>query len=171
MLPLFKLSRILTRSSYKKAQYLYLLTGIRSVPTIKHSNMADIFNTSSAQSELLQKWHSSTSQPQGALLGLAPGWSIWQYVVAFLLGVVLYDQGNQEYWAMGCFLLLTPSLVMYIKRKGSIAGPPLKIPLMGPFLQAIHPKFESYLAQWASGPLSCVSIFHKYVSVYGYLCS
>lgn len=52
---------------------------------------------------------------------------------------------------------------MYIKRKGSIAGPTFKIPLMGPFLQAINPKFESYLVQWASGPLSCVSVFHKFV--------
>ncbi|TDZ35077.1 Cytochrome P450 61 [Colletotrichum trifolii] len=34
---------------------------------------------------------------------------------------------------------------------------------MGPFLQAIDPKFEAYLAQWASGPLSCVSVFHKFV--------
>ena len=51
---------------------------------------------------------------------------------------------------------------MYIIRKGSIAGPPLKIPLMGPFIQALHPKFEGYLTQWASGPLSCVSVFHKY---------
>jgi hypothetical protein len=53
--------------------------------------------------------------------------------------------------------------VMYIKRKGSIAGPAFKIPLMGPFLQALDPKFDAYLAQWASGPLSCVSVFHKYV--------
>lgn len=53
--------------------------------------------------------------------------------------------------------------VMYIWRKGSIAGPAFKIPLMGPFIQALHPRFESYLEQWASGPLSCVSIFHKYV--------
>ncbi len=52
---------------------------------------------------------------------------------------------------------------MYIKRKGSIAGPPFKIPLMGPLYQALHPKFEAYLAQWASGPLSCVSVLHKYV--------
>lgn len=50
---------------------------------------------------------------------------------------------------------------MYLKRKGSIAGPAFKIPLMGPFIQALHPKFEEYLAQWASGPLSCVSVFHK----------
>jgi C-22 sterol desaturase len=65
--------------------------------------------------------------------------------------------------SMGRFIQLTPSLVMYIKRKGPIAGPPFKIPLMGPFLQALHPNFEAYLAQWASGPLSCVSVFHKYV--------
>lgn len=65
--------------------------------------------------------------------------------------------------SMGCFIQLTPSLAMYIKRKGPIAGPPFKIPLMGPFLQALHPNFEAYLAQWANGPLSCVSVFHKYV--------
>lgn len=61
------------------------------------------------------------------------------------------------------FIQLTPFLVMYIKRKGSIAGPTFKFPLMGPFIQALHPKFEGYLEQWASGPLSCVSVFHKYV--------
>ncbi|KAJ4294998.1 hypothetical protein N0V90_007006 [Kalmusia sp. IMI 367209] len=54
-------------------------------------------------------------------------------------------------------------LVRYLVQKGSIAGPSFKIPLMGPFLQAIHPQFDAYLAQWASGPLSCVSIFHKFV--------
>lgn len=52
---------------------------------------------------------------------------------------------------------------MYIKLKGPIAGPRFKIPLVGPFLQAIDPKFDGYLAQWASGPLSCVSVFHKFV--------
>ncbi len=52
---------------------------------------------------------------------------------------------------------------MYLHRKGSIAGPRFKIPLTGPFIQALHPKFDAYLAQWASGPLSCVSVFHKQV--------
>jgi hypothetical protein len=65
--------------------------------------------------------------------------------------------------SMEYFIQLTLALVMYIKQKGPIAGPPFKVPLMGPFLQALHPKFEAYLAQWASGPLSCVSVFHKYV--------
>lgn len=50
---------------------------------------------------------------------------------------------------------------MYIRRKGPIAGPAFKIPFMGPFLQALHPRFDEYLRQWASGPLSCVSVFHK----------
>lgn len=34
---------------------------------------------------------------------------------------------------------------------------------MGPFLQSVNPKFEEYYAKWQSGPLSCVSVFHKYV--------
>ncbi|KAJ5575334.1 hypothetical protein N7450_009233, partial [Penicillium hetheringtonii] len=80
-----------------------------------------------------------------SIQAILPTWEIWQYIMTAILGLVLYDQ------------------IMYLKRKGSIAGPTFKIPLMGPFLQAIDPKFESYLAQWASGPLSCVSIFHKFV--------
>ncbi|KKK25581.1 cytochrome P450 61 [Aspergillus ochraceoroseus] len=104
------------------------------------SSMAiDIVNTTStAQSELEQIWPSSAASLSALLL--SP-----QYAVILLLGLVVYDQ------------------VMYIKRKGSIAGPRFKIPFMGPFLQALHPKFEAYLAQWASGPLSCVSVFHKFV--------
>ncbi|KAK1829724.1 cytochrome P450 [Podospora conica] len=96
--------------------------------------------------------HSSPSVPgsswRGALQDLPAilsDVSIWQYVVTVMIGFVVYDQ------------------VMYLKRKGSIAGPRFKIPLTGPFLQALNPKFEAYLAQWASGPLSCVSVFHKFV--------
>lgn len=43
-------------------------------------------------------------------------------------------------------------------------GPIFKEPLMGPFLQSVNPKFEEYYAKWLSGPLSCVSVFHKYQS-------
>ncbi|CAG8222008.1 unnamed protein product [Penicillium salamii] len=106
---------------------------------------AVISNFSEPHVELLQAWPSNPSQPSTSLLGTLSQWPTWQYVVSFLVAVMLYDQ------------------IMYIKRKGSIAGPPLKIPLMGPFLQALDPKFDGYLAQWASGPLSCVSVFHKYV--------
>ena len=52
---------------------------------------------------------------------------------------------------------------MYIKNKGSIVGPRFKLPFMGPFIQALNPKFEAYKRQWASGKLSCVSVFHKCV--------
>lgn len=37
---------------------------------------------------------------------------------------------------------------------------------MGPFLESVNPKFTQYLAKWNSGPLSCVSVFHKYVFIY-----
>ncbi|CAO2651658.1 Nn.00g042280.m01.CDS01 [Neocucurbitaria sp. VM-36] len=87
----------------------------------------------------------SSSQMDSHFSDMLRGWSNWQIILTTLLALMTYDQ------------------VMYIKRKGSIAGPSFKIPFMGPFIQALHPKFESYLAQWASGPLSCVSVFHKFV--------
>ena len=49
----------------------------------------------------------------------------------------------------------------YIYQKGSIVGPAFKMPFIGPFLQSVNPKFEEYYAKWLSGPLSCVSVFHK----------
>ncbi|KAJ5698999.1 cytochrome P450 [Penicillium macrosclerotiorum] len=101
--------------------------------------------TLAASSKWQQMNASVASQLQSTFQRSLLGWSTWQYLATFLLGVVIYDQ------------------VMYIKRKGSIAGPSFKIPLIGPFIQALHPKFDEYLAQWASGPLSCVSVFHKFV--------
>lgn len=50
----------------------------------------------------------------------------------------------------------------YQSSKGSIVGPRFKEPFIGPFLQSVNPKFEEYYAKWTSGPLSCVSVFHKY---------
>ena len=29
----------------------------------------------------------------------------------------------------------------------------------------MNPKFEEYYAKWTSAPLSCVSVFHKYVGL------
>jgi hypothetical protein len=89
----------------------------------------------------------------------------WHIAITVLLTLVAYDQ---------CKLLLKKKSavlgsrsnfcsVMYIKQKGSISGPTFKIPFMGPFLQSISPKFDGYVAQWARGKLSCVSVFHKYV--------
>lgn len=58
---------------------------------------------------------------------------------------------------------MTPA-VSYLLNKGSIVGPAFKEPFIGPFLQSVNPKFEEYYAKWKSGPLSCVSVFHKYVA-------
>ncbi|RDW63487.1 cytochrome P450-23 [Coleophoma cylindrospora] len=69
----------------------------------------------------------------------------WQITATIFVMLVAYDQ------------------IMYFKNKGSIAGPRFKLPFMGPFLQSLDPKFDAYKAQWASGKLSCVSIFHKFV--------
>ncbi|KAI0021263.1 cytochrome P450 61 [Xylariomycetidae sp. FL0641] len=55
--------------------------------------------------------------------------------------------------------------ISYLTQKGSIVGPWFKEPFMGPFLQSLNPKFEEYVAKWTSGPLSCVSVFHKFVVI------
>jgi C-22 sterol desaturase len=56
---------------------------------------------------------------------------------------------------------LTHLTVSYVWQKGSIAGPAWKMPFIGPFMESLDPKFEEYKAKWASGELSCVSVFHK----------
>ncbi|CAN6674500.1 C-22 sterol desaturase Erg5p [Trichomonascus vanleenenianus] len=74
--------------------------------------------------------------------------SVWSALFTLVIAVLLYDQ------------------VQYVRKKGTIAGPKLKMyPLMGPFLESVNPKFEEYKAKWASGPLSCVSVFHKFVVI------
>ncbi|AWU76025.1 cytochrome P450 61 [Pichia kudriavzevii] len=61
---------------------------------------------------------------------------------------------------------LTYDQISYQIMKGSIAGPRYKFwPIIGPFLESLDPKFEEYKAKWNSGPLSCVSIFHKFVVI------
>ncbi|KLU81422.1 cytochrome P450 61 [Magnaporthiopsis poae ATCC 64411] len=72
---------------------------------------------------------------------------VWSIVVTLLLIAIVYDQ-----WS-------------YQSNKGSIVGPRFKEPFIGPFLQSVNPKFEEYYAKWNSGPLSCVSVFHKFVVI------
>ncbi|KAJ9143978.1 Cytochrome P450 61 [Coniochaeta hoffmannii] len=71
----------------------------------------------------------------------------WQIVLTILALLVAYDQYS------------------YIWHKGPIVGPAMKIPFIGPFLESVNPKFEEYYAKWCSGPLSCVSVFHKFVVI------
>ncbi|KAI9892863.1 MAG: RNA polymerase C-22 sterol desaturase [Vezdaea aestivalis] len=79
-----------------------------------------------------------------SFLGGLNGWSV---CITLLLMAVVYDQFK------------------YIWNKGTIAGPSMKIPFIGPFLESVNPKFEQYHAKWASGALSCVSVFHKFVVI------
>ncbi|TVY83776.1 Cytochrome P450 [Lachnellula suecica] len=72
------------------------------------------------------------------------GWTIALTILAIL---VAYDQFS------------------YLRQKGSIPGPAWKLPFIGPFLESVNPKFEEYKGKWASGELSCVSVFHKFVVI------
>lgn len=71
----------------------------------------------------------------------------WQLVLTVMLLLVAYDQFK------------------YIWNKGSIVGPAWKAPFFGPFLESVNPSFTKYHAKWTSGPLSCVSVFHKFVVI------
>ncbi|KAF2762321.1 cytochrome P450 61 [Pseudovirgaria hyperparasitica] len=71
----------------------------------------------------------------------------WSALLTIILVAIAYDQFK------------------YILNKGSIEGPAWKAPFIGPFLESVNPKFEKYYAKWMSGPLSCVSVFHKFVVI------
>ncbi|KAI1457549.1 cytochrome P450 61 [Annulohypoxylon moriforme] len=73
--------------------------------------------------------------------------SVMTWVFTILAMAVAYDQ------------------ISYLVQKGSIVGPSFKMPFMGPFIESLDPKFEEYLGKWKSGPLSCVSVFHKFVVI------
>jgi C-22 sterol desaturase len=57
-----------------------------------------MFNASGVQLELSQTWV-SFSISQSPLHNVIPetfvGWSNWQYILTFVLGVILYDQGKR----------------------------------------------------------------------------
>lgn len=98
---------------------------------------------------------------EGLVATILGGVSAWSVVLTLFLGLVLYDQGERVWLLLLATILLTRPSVMYIYRKGSIVGPSWKAPFIGPFLDSMNPKFEKYHAKWMSGPLSCVSVFHK----------
>lgn len=87
----------------------------------------------------------------------------WVITLTLFVMVVAYDQCQLS----SCDIVhtvLTRILVKYIWNKGSIAGPTFKMPFMGPFLDSVRPDIEKYKSKWASGELSCVSVFHKCVT-------
>lgn len=101
----------------------------------------------------------------GLLSTALNGFTVWKLILTLLITAVAYDQ---------CMTLFSPFMlaldnadrptVKYIWNKGSIVGPAWKAPFIGPFLDSVNPDFTKYHAKWSSGPLSCVSVFHKYGS-------
>ncbi|EEA21701.1 RNA polymerase C-22 sterol desaturase [Talaromyces marneffei ATCC 18224] len=87
------------------------------------------------------------ANPLDAVHSFVNGLTIWSGLLYLLLAAIVYDQ------------------VKYIYLKGSIVGPSMKIPFMGPFLESVFPNFTKYKAKWNSGALSCVSVFHKFVVI------
>lgn len=57
-----------------------------------------VASTGSVQSELPQTTSSNATQWKNALnsANFTVGWSTWQYVLTFLLGVIVYDQGKSD---------------------------------------------------------------------------
>lgn len=63
-------------------------------------------------------------------------------------------------------LALAYDQISYQLNKGLIAGQTFKFyPFIGPFFDLLDPTFEGYQLKWNSGPLLCVSIFHKFVVI------
>lgn len=65
-----------------------------------------------------------------------------------------------------CYTNADSDTVSYKIQKHGIVGPAWKTPFIGPFLDSMRPDFRKYQAKWASGDLSCVSVFHKYVAFF-----
>ena len=86
----------------------------------------------------------------------------WAIALTILLVLVAYDQSIYPL-SRSVAIDADISTVNYVTQKGSIAGPSWKTPFIGPFLSSMNPKWEEYKGKWASGDLSCVSVFHKYV--------
>ncbi len=84
----------------------------------------------------------------------------WTIALTIFLGLVAYDQCKDPF-PQHALDFINKVVVSYIWQKGSIVGPTWKLPFMGPFLESVNPKFGEYKAKWASGELSCVSVFHK----------
>jgi C-22 sterol desaturase len=106
-------------------------------------------NATSFTSPLAQAGFASGSLPPQVeyVLETVANASVWTWVFTLLAMAVAYDQ------------------ISYWMQKGSIVGPAFKLPFMGPFMESLDPKMEEYIAKWKSGPLSCVSVFHKFVVI------
>ncbi|KAJ9654043.1 RNA polymerase C-22 sterol desaturase [Neophaeococcomyces mojaviensis] len=91
-----------------------------------------------------------------------------QYGFAQTSGFVERILEQLNFWSVALTLLLvaiTYDQCSYKLQKHGIVGPAWKTPFIGPFLDSMRPDFRKYQAKWASGELSCVSVFHKFVVI------
>lgn len=63
--------------------------------------------------------------------------------------------------------LLVLEQTVYRYKKRHLPGAQWTIPLIGKFADSLNPTMEGYMKQWASGPLSAISVFNVYVLVRG----
>jgi len=61
--------------------------------------------------------------------------------------------------------LLVLEQVVYRRKKKDLPGPTWKVPIIGAFLDSLYPTFQGYLDKWYSGPLSCVSVFDRFIVI------
>lgn len=122
--------------------------------------MAAVVN-GSFSSPIANADYTPISSGDGGLLSkVYNGMSGLSATVTVLLILVAYDQCKSRLYSH--LLQVTENAtVKYVWNKGSITGPAWKMPFIGPFLQSVNPKMDEYKAKWASGDLSCVSVFHK----------
>ena len=97
----------------------------------------------------------------GLISQLYKGANGWSLLLTFLLVCIVYDQCKRNLSIPVRISADHSTSVTYIWYKAGIVGPTWKAPFIGPFLEAVYPDMNKYKAKWASGDLSCVSVFHK----------
>ena len=74
------------------------------------------------------------------------------------------DQDTLTTWLFTSLAVVTSLLALeqgvYRYKKGNLPGSTWTIPVIGKFLDSMHPTLENYKKQWASGALSAVSVFN-----------
>lgn len=105
-----------------------------------------------------KKQSASASMPSST--GFAPLYNI--PVPAFLA-----PSNGSARWIYTTAAIVVALLVLeqsvYRMKKRHLPGARWTIPLIGKFLDSMHPSIENYKAQWKSGDLSAVSVFNMYV--------
>lgn len=76
----------------------------------------------------------------------------------------LLPSGSWFYTTAAILLsILVLEQTVYRYKKRHLPGATWTIPLIGKFADSLHPTMEGYMKQWASGPLSAISVFNVYV--------